>query len=304
MPRIELIVDEENIDKRLDAFLAEMTPLSRNQIQNLIKDNKVLLNDTVPNKKVKTELNDLIKLEYEEQTLTDIVPQDIPLDIVYEDSDLIVINKPKGIVVHPAVGNPDGTIVNALLHHCKELSSLNGYYRPGIVHRIDKNTSGLLVCAKNNATHSFLAEQLKDKTCYRKYYAIVNGTISNSTGEIDAPIGRSEKDRQKMCVTDKNSKTAITKFKVLERYVDSTLLDVQLLTGRTHQIRVHMAYINHSVVNDAKYSNRKLIDDKGQYLHAYYLSFIHPKTNQRMEFSTDMPQYMKDYIKERGGIYA
>ena len=300
MPRIEIIVDEENIDRRLDAFLGEMAPISRSQIQKLINNNEVFLNDEIcNNKKTKTELNDHIVFEYTEQTLTDIKPQDIALDIVYEDEDVIVINKPKGLVVHPAPGNPDGTIVNALLYHCKELSSINGYFRPGIVHRIDKNTSGLLVCAKNNFAHAFLADQLKDKTCYRKYYAIVNGVIENTEGEINAPIGRSEKDRQKMTVTDKNSKEAITKFTVLERYSDSSLLDVELLTGRTHQIRVHMSFIGHSVVNDPKYSNKKLIDESGQYLHAYFLSFVHPKTKQRLSFTVDMPQYMKDYINKR-----
>ena len=300
MPRIEIIVDEENIDRRLDAFLGEMAPISRSQIQKLIDNNEVFLNDEIcNNKKIKTELNDHIVFEYTEQTLTDIKPQDIALDIVYEDEDVIVINKPKGLVVHPAPGNPDGTIVNALLYHCKELSSINGYFRPGIVHRIDKNTSGLLVCAKNNFAHAFLADQLKDKTCYRKYYAIVNGVIENTEGEINAPIGRSEKDRQKMTVTDKNSKEAITKFTVLERYSDSSLLDVELLTGRTHQIRVHMSFIGHSVVNDPKYSNKKLIDESGQYLHAYFLSFVHPKTKQRLSFTVDMPQYMKDYINKR-----
>ena len=303
MPKINLVVDEDNTDIRLDAYIAENTILSRSQIQKLIENNEVLLNGELPpNKKIKTCFNDVIEFNYEEKTLTDIVPENIPLDILYEDEDVIVINKPKDMVVHPAVGNPSGTVVNALLYHCKELSDINGYYRPGIVHRIDKDTSGLLVCAKNNVAHAFLSEQLKDKTCYRKYYAIVNGVIENAEGEINAPIGRSEKDRQMMTVTPKNSKEAITEFKVLERYNDSTLLDVELKTGRTHQIRVHMKYINHSVVNDNKYS-KKVIDKTGQYLHAYYLSFIHPKTKQRVEFKTNMPTYMKEYIKSKGGQY-
>ena len=302
MPRIELVVDEDNTDIRLDVFLAENTPLSRSAIQKLIENGDVLLNNEVPNKKVKTELNDHISFSYEEKTLTDILPEDIKLDVVYEDEDLIVINKPKDMVVHPAVGNESGTVVNALLHHCKELSDINGYYRPGIVHRIDKDTSGLLVCAKNNRAHNFLSEQLKDKTCFRKYYAIVSGIIQNNEGEINAPIGRSEKNRQLMCVTAKNSKEAVTDFKVLERYDDSCLLDVELKTGRTHQIRVHMQYINHSVVNDNKY-NKKTIDETGQYLHAYYLSFIHPTSNERMSFKTEMPEYMKQYIISKGGKY-
>lgn len=303
MPNIKLKVDEDNVNIRLDVFLAENTPLSRTAIQKLIDNGEVLLNGEKPVKKVKTELNDEVSFSYEEKILTDIKPQDIKLDIVYEDEDLIVINKPKDMVVHPAVGNPDGTIVNALLYHCKELSDVNGYYRPGIVHRIDKDTSGLLVCAKNNETHNFLSEQLKDKTCFRKYYAIVNGVIENNEGEINAPIGRSEKNRQMMAVTTKNSKEAITLFNVLERYNDSTLLNVELKTGRTHQIRVHMAFINHSVVNDNRYG-KKIIDNTGQYLHAYYLSFIHPRTKERVSFKVDMPEYMKEYIREKGGKFC
>ena len=303
MPQIELIVDEENVDLRLDVYMAENTPLSRTAIQKLISEHQVFLNGQEPeNKKIRTQLNDHVSFSYEEKTLTDILPEDIPLNIVYEDEDVIVINKPKDMVVHPAAGNSSGTLVNALLHHCKELSDVNGYYRPGIVHRIDKDTSGLLVCAKNNAAHAFLSEQLKDKICYRKYYAIVNGVIENCEGEINAPIGRSEKNRQMMTVTGKNSKEAITIFHVLERYGDSTLLDVELKTGRTHQIRVHMQYIGHSVVNDSKYA-KKTIDGSGQYLHAYYLSFIHPATRERMSFQTDMPEYMKEYIRSKGGKY-
>ena len=302
MPKIDLKVDEDNIGIRLDVYLAENTPLSRSQIQKLIENGEVRLNGEIPNKKIKTELGDEVSFSYEEKTLTDLKPENIPLDIVYEDSSIIVINKPKDMVVHPAAGNPDGTLVNALLYHCKELSDINGYYRPGIVHRIDKDTSGLLVCAKNNEAHSFLSEQLQDKTCFRRYYAIVNGVVENDEGEINAPIGRSDKNRQQMCVTSKNSKEAITLFHVLERYVDSTLLDVELKTGRTHQIRVHMQFINHSVVNDMFYS-KKVIDNTGQYLHAYYLSFIHPDTKERMSFKPEMPEYMKEYIESRGGRY-
>ena len=302
MPKIKLKVDEDNTDIRLDVFLAENTPLSRTAIQKLIDSGEVLLNNEKPIKKIKTVLGDIVEFSYEEKTLTDIVPQDIALDIVYEDEDVIVINKPKDMVVHPAVGNPDGTIVNALLYHCKELSDVNGYYRPGIVHRIDKDTSGLLVCAKNNEAHNFLSQQLKDKTCFRKYYAIVSGVIENNEGEIDAPIGRSEKNRQMMCATMKNSKEAVTLFKVLERYNDSTLLDVELKTGRTHQIRVHMQFINHPVVNDSRYG-KKIIDETGQYLHAYFLSFIHPRSRERMDFRVSMPEYMKEYIGQKGGSF-
>ena len=302
MPEIKLIVNEEDADTRLDVFLAENTPLSRTAIQKLIENGEVKVNEERSNKKYLVCAEDVIVFSYEEKVLTDILPENIPLDIVYEDEDLIVVNKPKDMVVHPAPGSYDGTLVNALLYQCKELSDINGYYRPGIIHRIDKDTSGLIVCAKNDQAHQFIAEQLKDKTCYRKYYAIVSGVIQNNEGQIDAPIGRSPKNRQLMCVTSHNSKQAITDFTVLERYGDSTLLDVSLETGRTHQIRVHMQYINHPVINDNKYG-KKIIDETGQYLHAYFLSFIHPKTNERVSFQTEMPEYMKEYIRVKGGSF-
>ena len=300
MARLEIKVNEEDKGLRIDSFLANSSDLSRSQIQKLIEEGRVLVNNETTVSRYKVNPGDFITAEYLEQTPTDIKPKDIALDIVYEDEDLIVINKPKGLVVHPAAGNYDNTLVNALLYHCKELSDINGYYRPGIVHRIDKDTSGLLVCAKNNAAHAALSAQLQDKTCFRKYYAIVNGIIDNNEGIINAPIGRSSKDRQKMEVTDKNSKEAITEFKVLQRLSSTSLVECELKTGRTHQIRVHMAFIKHPVLNDPKYS-KKTIDETGQYLHAYYLSFIHPKTNERMEFVTDMPEYMKNYIRENGG---
>ncbi len=300
MARLEIKVNEEDKGLRIDSFLANSSDLSRSQIQKLIEEERVLVNNETTVSRYKVNPGDFITAEYLEQTPTDIKPKDIALDIVYEDEDLIVINKPKGLVVHPAAGNYDNTLVNALLYHCKELSDINGYYRPGIVHRIDKDTSGLLVCAKNNAAHAALSAQLQDKTCFRKYYAIVNGIIDNNEGIINAPIGRSSKDRQKMEVTDKNSKEAITEFKVLQRLSSTCLVECELKTGRTHQIRVHMAFIKHPVLNDPKYS-KKTIDETGQYLHAYYLSFIHPKTNERMEFVTDMPEYMKNYIRENGG---
>ena len=300
MARLEIKVNEEDKGLRIDSFLANSSDLSRSQIQKLIEEGRVLVNNETTVSRYKVNPGDFITAEYLEQTPTDIKPKDIALDIVYEDEDLIVINKPKGLVVHPAAGNYDNTLVNALLYHCKELSDINGYYRPGIVHRIDKDTSGLLVCAKNNAAHAALSAQLQDKTCFRKYYAIVNGIIDNNEGIINAPIGRSSKDRQKMEVTDKNSKEAITEFKVLQRLSSTCLVECELKTGRTHQIRVHMAFIKHPVLNDPKYS-KKTIDETGQYLHAYYLSFIHPKTNERMEFVTGMPEYMKNYIRENGG---
>ena len=296
MPKLKLVVNEDEIDIRADQYLASNLPLSRSQIQKLIKENKITLNNDKLVSKVKTKFNDIFDIEYEEKTLTDIKPENIPLNVIYEDEYLIVVNKEKGMVVHPAPGNYEGTLVNALLYHCKELSDVNGYYRPGIVNRIDKDTSGLIVCAKDNKTHESLSNQLADKTCFRKYYALVNGVIENDEGMIDAPIGRDQRDRQKMCVTDINSKEAITLFNVIERFMDATLLDVELKTGRTHQIRVHMRYINHPIINDKKYGKR-IIDDNGQMLHAYYLSFIHPHTNEIVEFKTDIPDYMNDYFK-------
>ncbi|MCI6089509.1 MAG: RluA family pseudouridine synthase [Solobacterium sp.] len=300
MPKLNLIVDD-NYNVRLDAYLTDNTPLSRSNIQKLIKEEKILVNDKVTSNSYKVKMNDDISVEYEETVLTDLKPADIPIDIVYEDEDIIVINKQKGLVVHPAPGNYDNTLVNALLFNCKDLSDVNGFFRPGIVHRIDKDTSGLLVIAKNNEAHNFLSEQLKDKTCYRKYYAIVKGTIENNKGEINAPIGRNPKDRQKMCVTATNSKEAITEFEVIKRFGDCTLLDVSLLTGRTHQIRVHMAFIHHPVMNDEKYGGPH-IDETGQFLHAYYLSFIHPRTKERVSFETPMPKYMEEYIESIEGI--
>ena len=297
------IVTSEYEGMRIDACLSIISGLSRSNIQRLIDEKSVLLNGEVPKAKFKVVENDEITLYYEEPKEVTLKPVKMDLDIVYEDQDLIVINKPKGLVVHPAVGNYENTLVHGLLYHCKDLSGINGEMRPGIVHRIDKDTSGLLVCAKNNNAHISLSSQLQDKTCFRKYYAICHGVFEHDEGTIDAPIGRDEKDRQKMSVTLKNSKEAITHFKVLKRFDDSTLVECELKTGRTHQIRVHMKFINHTVVNDAKYSNKKLIDESGQYLHAYYLSFIHPSTKKRMEFVTDMPSYMKDYIKMKEGNY-
>lgn len=297
MPKINLIVEDEESDVRLDLYLANNLPISRSTIQKLIKENKIFLNNKKCKNSTVVESGDVISGEYEEIIFTDLKPADIPLDIVYEDEDIIVINKQKGLVVHPAAGNYDNTLVNALLFQCKSLSNVNGFFRPGIVHRIDKDTSGLLVVAKNNFAHEKLAEQLKDKTCYRKYYCLVKGVIENNEGIINAPIGRSLKDRQKMAVTDKNSKEAISEFTVLNRLSNSTFLDVKLLTGRTHQIRVHLAYINHPVINDSRYGG-PIIDESGQYLHAYYLSFIHPSTNKRVEFITDIPDYMSKYLKE------
>ena len=226
----------------------------------------------------------------------DITPENIPLDIIYEDADIVVINKQKGLVVHPSVGHYKDTLVNALLFHIKDLSSINGVIRPGIVHRIDKDTTGLLVVAKNDFAHVKLQEQLKDKTMYRKYYALAYGVVDADEGRIDAPIGRDPKDRQKMTVIG-GGKETVTNFKVVERFKQYTLLECKLETGRTHQIRVHLNYIGNPILSDPMYGNRKLFDDNGQYLHAYELSFIHPRTNNRVSFKAPIPDYFENLLK-------
>lgn len=283
----EYIVNKSG--ERIDNYLANITELSRTKIAKMIKENKILVND----KKIKTSYtlkeNDIIKMEeYIEEELN-LEPEKMDLDIVYEDKDVIVVNKANGIVVHPAVGNTKHTLVNGLLYHSKELSDINGEFRPGIVHRIDAYTTGLLMVAKNNYAHEFLAHQLEEKTTTRKYVALVWGVINTDTGTIDAPIGRDVNDRKKMTVTDINAKEAITHFKVLERYSSTTLIELQLETGRTHQIRVHMNYIGYPVVNDPVYGRRKKIDETGQCLHAKTLGFIHPKTKEYMEFDSELP---------------
>lgn len=283
----EYIVNKSG--ERIDNYLTNITELSRTKISKMIKENKILVND----KKIKTSYtlkeNDIIKMEeYVEEELN-LEPEKMDLDIVYEDKDVIVVNKANGIVVHPAVGNTKHTLVNGLLYHSKELSDINGEFRPGIVHRIDAYTTGLLMVAKNNYAHEFLAHQLEEKTTTRKYVALVWGVINTDTGTIDAPIGRDVNDRKKMTVTDINAKEAITHFKVLERYSSTTLIELQLETGRTHQIRVHMNYIGYPVVNDPVYGRRKIIDETGQCLHAKTLGFIHPKTKEYMEFDSELP---------------
>ena len=284
-----MIVNDENANTRLDHYLANNTEFSRSKITNLIKEGKILVNG----KNVKTgyliKENDIIEINYEEEELK-AEPEKMDLDIVYEDNDVIVVNKANKVVVHPACGNKSGTLVNGLLYYSKNLSSINGEFRPGIVHRIDADTTGLLMIAKNDKAHKILADQLKEKTTHRVYYALVWGVINNETGTVDAPIGRDPKDRKKMAVTPDNSKEAITHFRVIERYKNATLIELKLETGRTHQIRVHMKYIGHPVVNDPVYSNKPLFDDSGQCLHAKELGFIHPTTNEFMKFDSELPE--------------
>ena len=285
------IIYEEDKNERIDQYLSknEELSLTRAKIQNLIKTGNILVNGELTKNSYKLELDDEIDINVVFED-TDIKGEDIPLDIVYEDDDIIVVHKQNGLVVHPAVGNNHSTLVNGLVYHSKNLSDINGCFRPGIVHRIDAYTTGLLVVAKNNKAHDFLAHQLEEKTTHRKYIALVWGVINNDTGTIDAPIGRDENDRKKMAVTANNSKHAITHFKVLKRFKSATLIEVQLETGRTHQIRVHMNYIGHPVVNDPVYGHHKLIDDSGQCLHAKELGFVHPTTKKYVEFDSELPE--------------
>lgn len=287
---MEIKVTEENQNKRIDQFLVEQLQLSRSKIAKMVQNNQVLVNGKKTKNSYLLKMDDMIQTEEYQEEPMNLTPENMNLDIVYEDNDVIVVNKENGIVVHPAVGNPSHTLVNGLLYHSKELSSLNGEFRPGIVHRIDAYTTGLLMVAKNNKVHEILAKQLEEKKTTRKYIALVWGVIKEDTGTIDAPIGRDLKDRKKMAVTDVNAKDAITHFKVLERYQEATLIELQLETGRTHQIRVHMNYIGHPVVNDPVYGKKKLIDETGQCLHAKELGFIHPTTGEYMEFEAPLPE--------------
>ncbi|MBR6478924.1 MAG: RluA family pseudouridine synthase [Clostridia bacterium] len=296
-----ITADEYSSGKRIDSVIAEADDnITRSAAQRLIENGDITVNEETVSKNYKVSAGDVIKISVPEPTEIEAKPQDIPLDIFYEDDDLLVVNKPKGMVVHPAAGNPDGTLVNALLFHCKgSLSGINGEIRPGIVHRIDKDTSGLLVVAKNDATHQKLAEQIKEHSFTRCYKAVVHGNIKDDEGTIDAPIGRSPKDRKKMAVTDKNSREAVTHFKVLERFKDYTYIECKLETGRTHQIRVHMAYRGNPVAGDTLYGPKNTPKDlNGQCLHAYKLGFVHPKTDEYMEFEAPLPEYFEKFLKK------
>ncbi len=294
---IEIKVNNINENIRIDQYLSKIDDLdfTRAKVQKLIDRKLISVNGKNIKNSYKVQNNDDIVIIDEEEQIN-LKAEKMDIDIVYEDDDLIVVNKKSGVVVHPAPGNYTNTLVNGLLYN-KELSSVNGYFRPGIVHRIDKDTSGLLLVAKNDKSHAFLAEQLKEKKITRKYVALVSGVINHDTGTIDAPIGRDPKDRKKMCVTNINGKDAITNFKVLERYKDSTLIECILKTGRTHQIRVHMKYINHTVINDPVYGNKKATSF-GQMLHAKTIGFIHPTTKEYMEFNSDVPEEFKKILDE------
>ena len=282
-----MLVNSEG--KRIDVYLMNEVDISRNKILKMIKDGNVLVNGKIVKPSYIVKLNDDIEYKIVEEDM-DVEPENIPLDVVYEDDDVIVINKANGMVVHPAPGNYHGTLVNALMYHFKNLSNINGSLRPGIVHRIDADTTGLLMVAKNDKAHEILAKELEEKKTKRKYIALVWGVIEEDTATIDAPIGRDDKDRKKMAVTG-SGKEARTHIEVLKRFKDATLIECVLETGRTHQIRVHLNYIGHPLVNDPVYGRRKLINPKfGQMLHAEKLGFVHPTTKEYMEFTAPVPE--------------
>ncbi len=300
MNEILIDVPQEYEGERIDKFLSVLLKdSSRNSIQKLIEDGKVLANGNPVNKKYKVKIDDEITVLPNELKPLDAEPENIPLDIVYEDDDLLVVNKPRGMVVHPAPGNYSGTLVNALLYHCKDsLSGINGVLRPGIVHRIDKDTSGLLIVAKNDRAHIGLAEQIKEHSFTREYNAVIVGHLKNNEGTVDAPIGRNPKDRKKMCVTMQNSKNAVTHYSVIEDFDGYSHISLRLKTGRTHQIRVHMAHLGHPVAGDMVYGNdKKSTFLNGQCLHAIKIGFVHPITNDYLEFTSELPDYFKEFIK-------
>lgn len=299
MENIKITNVENYVGLRIDKVLTkELTGFSRTQIQTLISQQNVKVNQNIIKASYKIEAHDIIDVHIPEPENMDILPENIPLDIIYEDSDVIVVNKSSGMIVHPSVGIYSGTLVNALLYHCQDLSGINGVTRPGIVHRIDKETSGLLMVAKNDMAHQSLSEQLQNHTVTRRYIALVHGLIPHEFGRIEAPIGRDPKDRQKMTCTDKNAKDAITNFKVIEKYDDMTLVECRLETGRTHQIRVHMQYIGHPVYGDPQYGYQRDDHTYGQYLHAKVLGFIHPRTHEEMYFESELPHYFQEKIDE------
>ena len=282
---------------RLDKAVADLTPLSRSHANEQIKNGQILVNGQVKKAKYAVKAGDVITYELPEPEALEYVAENLLLDIVYQDEDVAVVNKAQGMVVHPSAGHTSGTLVNALMYHIKDLSGINGVLRPGIVHRIDKDTSGLLMIAKNDDAHIKLAEELKDKKSLRKYWAIVHGNLPNDRGVIEAPIGRSEKDRKKQAVTAKG-KPAVTRFHVLERFDNYTLVELQLETGRTHQIRVHMAYIGHPGAGDEVYGPRKTLKGHGQFLHARTLGFTHPKTGEVMKFTAEAPAIFQETLEK------
>ena len=297
MNQVNIAVSQEQTSERLDKFLSTTEPeWSRTQVQQWVKDGLIEVNGKQVKANYKVQAGDQIKVEIPDPEALDVEAESMDLDIYYEDEDVLVVNKPRGMVVHPAPGHVSGTLVNGLMAHCNDLSGINGVMRPGIVHRIDKDTSGLLMVAKNDMAHESLVNQLVAKTVTRKYTAVVHGIIQHDTGTIDAPIGRDKKDRQSMTVTKENAKQAVTHFDVMERFQDFTLVECRLETGRTHQIRVHMKYIGYPLAGDPKYGPRKTVDFNGQLLHAGVLGFDHPRTGEYMEFTAPIPADMQAFI--------
>lgn len=297
METFHFIVDEQQINERIDKLLADLLQdLSRARIKALMKENRVTVNGKRVKASYKCQLHDQIEIQIPEPEPIDVQPEQMELDIIYEDADVIVVNKPRGMVVHPAPRHYSGTLVNGLLAHCQDLSGINGSIRPGIVHRIDKDTSGLIMVAKNDQAHESLAQQLKDKTTERKYKVIVHGQLEHSRGTVNAPIGRDEHDRKKMTVTDKG-REAMTHFQVIEQFPKYSFIECQLVTGRTHQIRVHMKYIGHPVAGDPKYGPKKTLPIEGQALHAATLSFIHPTTREKLTFTVPLPNDMASLLE-------
>ena len=302
--REEYFVTEETAGDRIDKFLAEQYEnLSRSFLQKLLKSGEVMVDGRPVKASYKVAEGDLISFEVPEAVEPEIVPEDIPLDILYEDHDVILVNKPKGMVVHPAAGHYTGTLVNALMFHCKEdLSGINGVLRPGIVHRIDMDTTGVIIACKNDLAHNSIAAQLKEHSITRRYQAIVHGALKDDEGVIDEPIGRSPKDRKKMAVNYNTGKSAVTHYKVLTRFKDFTHIECRLETGRTHQIRVHMASIGHPLLGDAVYGPAKCpYKLQGQTLHAGILGFVHPRTGEYMEFSAPLPEYFEELLRKLPG---
>lgn len=288
---------------RLDVALAEKTGKSRNYIQNLIREERVLVNGRLKKANYIVQETDIVEINYPQPRDLEVKPEKLDLEIIYEDDDLLVVNKPQGMVVHPAPGAWSGTLVNALLYHCKSLSGINGIIRPGIVHRIDKDTSGLLVIAKNDAAHHSLALQIRDHTVDRRYRAVVHGILSEPSGTINAPIGRDPKDRKKMAVVFRNSKEAVTHYRIIRRFLQFTEITAVLETGRTHQIRVHMAYLKHPVMGDPLYGPKSNpFGIQRQVLHAETLGFVHPRTGEKLEFSAQPPESYREIINMLAGL--
>ncbi len=298
---LKLNVSQDLENERIDKLIVmQFSELTRNTVQKLIEESKVTVNGNPVNKNYKVKKGEDIEVVVPEPQQLEVVAQDIPLDIRFEDDDLLVVNKPKGMVVHPAAGNLNNTLVNALLFHCKgNLSTINGEIRPGIVHRIDKDTSGLLIVAKNDISHKNLAEQIKEHSFTREYRAVVHGNLKQDTGTINEPIGRSKSDRKKMSVTAENSRQAITHYEVIERFNGYTYIKVRLETGRTHQIRVHMAYIGHPVAGDLVYGPKNTPTElKGQCLHAGLIGFIHPVSGEYIEIKSELPEYFEKFLNK------